>query len=732
MPSTIYEGEPTHYPGFERAQQKVNDPVESRIYRPFESWSDDHAAKVVRADFSTASNYREQNHDYRWVKADALYAGYKKVKYWNGTNVPKANIPIYVTLASVESILPRAISALFGDWPWFEAKPGIGTSPAAARHVRDIILSQLEWSDPREQLRRVAKSGVLYGDGIMMCGWYHREGRELQYIPEFIPKVQPLFDPLNNRFIQVPTGEYHRIIREQVIDRIINRPFWRYVSIKNIFIDPDTPGPSISGNPEVGEEGARYLIHRSHISIDALDSLRNEPGFEGIPDRPYLLLLSRMRSVDHSDTTLSEGEAMRGVSYFPYTELSIDPAAQKLEVLHYFTSTRQVWLLNRALTIYNRPSQLGRICYYHIPWADMVDRFYGTGIADVSEGEQRVQEGLISARLNELALSIDPMTVRSRHGSTSIYEVRVRPGGLASTGASDARHDVIRQFPPGATNNAHLEVQASELRHQRVSGVSDVAMLGVGTPSNPAARTAAGSGIQAQGAFSRVMYFVENIESQIMEPALHDVHDLDRKYLDPNQLVEGLGSQRGEQIQQAGIQQGAQGAQGEIQGIPPLEPGLDPILIWGADVHFYMRSGSRMAARTSILQVLPLILQSLLNPALLQQLASTGKTINLIEVMQMVMDATGYREKVEWITNLSPQQMQMLSKPSPEEIKAQMQDRRFEKMHDMLVDKEELGMLKSIFEQIMRNSTEAQMQKLKIGAESMIPTLGTGPDVGAR
>lgn len=681
MSRTMMNDVPNTFRAYEQAQEVSLDEIPAKVHRPFDKWSDDFAAKVVRQDFDTSSQFRQNNHDFRWIKADGLYAGYKKQKYWNGTGVPKANIPVYVVFQQVESLLPRALAALFGDNPWFEAKPGLGSKPKAATKVRDILSSQIQLSSPREQMRRVIKSGIKYGDGILMTGWLHKEGEVLQYTPDFIPMRKPQMDPINNRFIQVPTGEYHRIIRETSLHETENRPFWKYVSIKNIYVDPDAEGPNIN-------DDCRYIIHRTFPTIDYLDSLRDEPGFESMPDRQYLLMLARARMLDGADDTKQQAEAVRGVTYNPYEDVSADPGAQKIETLIYHTKDRQVWLLNRAMTVFNKPNPLGRIHYYHIPWADMMDRFYGMGVADISEGEQRVQEGLISARLNELALAIDPMTVRQKGGSTSIYEVRVRPGGIVSTGASDAKSDIIRQFPLMATANTSMEVQASELRDQRATGVSDLAMMGVGTPQNPAARTAQGAGLQGQAAFSRVLYFVENISEQIVEPALNDTYEWDRKFLDPNQLIEGI---KGE--------------------------GIDPLEIWGAKVRFEMRSGSRMAARTSLLQVLPMIMQSVMNPALMEQLHSLGKTVNFVEIMQMIMDATGYKEKVEWISDLTPQQMQALQQKNVDPNKMidfQMQDKRMGQMHESMIDKEEQTTYRTIIQGVLDHMKQEKINQARV------------------
>ncbi len=64
----------------DRAQQAYTYP-DDVIRLPFQSISDAQAAKIVLHDYENASNYRYQNHDWRWVIADTLFTGWKPTGY---------------------------------------------------------------------------------------------------------------------------------------------------------------------------------------------------------------------------------------------------------------------------------------------------------------------------------------------------------------------------------------------------------------------------------------------------------------------------------------------------------------------------------------------------------------------------------------------------------------------------------------------------------------------------
>lgn len=642
-------------------------PDELDLTPGFLSMSDLQASRIVRHDFDNAANYRYQNHDWRWTIADTLYTGWKQPRFWDGTRIPRSSISVMVSFQQIESMLPRVMSALFGDKDWFESVPRSNTTPAAARAVRDIIISQLYPCNPREQLRQVVKSAIMYGNGILEVGWEYYSRTVSQFIPEFRPKHQTIWHPIDGRPISVPSGEFDRIVREFRMEEEINRPYIRYIPLKRFYIDPNAPGTIVNN--------ARFTVIESYMDVDELDSLRNTAGFEGIPDRPYLLRLSKEKGYTQADMTASEQESSRRASYQPMIDQSTDPGAARLKVYVYRTKDRIIWMLNNSLLIFNKPNPLGRITQHNCFYADLLDRFYAMALSDVVEPEQRTQEGLLNSRMDELALAIHPQTVKQRGSGTPVYQVRVRPGGVSES--QDPKNDMVRQYPMNATQNAHIESQSSQMRVQQTTGVTDLGAVGAGGSDNPALRTATGAGLSGQAASSRMQYFVENVESLVIEPAVMDVFEYDQRFMDPNQMIESV---RGQQ---------------DIEDPGASKP-LDPIVIWSSAVHFGVRASSRMQSRQALLSLMPMTLQAMLNPQLLQQLAGMGKTVDLVELMQMFMDASGYKDKATWIRTLTPQEQQSLNKPDPNQVKMDMQTQRMAALNDMQQNKQEMEMLRGL------------------------------------
>lgn len=625
---------------------------------PTDPWSDAHAKTVVLRDYDQAATWRQSNHDWRWQEAWRTYNAVAQVRHWEGTRMPRSSIGIYTAFQQVESVLPRIVQALFGDDPWVEAEGGIGVTAEAARTVRDIVLAQLDQSNAREQVRMSAKSMLVCGNGLLELSWLHQERRRLSFVPSFVPKKKTVTDPLTGAKMAAPTGEFDRRIQEITVMDIENRPVLSYTPLARFYIDPNAPSTNV--------QEARFVVHRDLMDIDKLKSLKETPGFD-IPESMALIELAAEKPSDHGDWTMANQGHARNESTTPWIDQSVDPAARRVEVLRYWTRDRLVWLINRTWIAFNKPNPFGFIPYYNLPCWDLLDRFYAIGLVEIVHGEQNFQQDVLNLRVDELALSINPPRYKKRGQPLPQYQMRVRPGMIAEI--DSPREDVVTVFPSNVTQQASFEIQASEARAQKATGVTDLALMGTPTGINPAARTATGASTQAQASFNRIQYLVENMEANVIEPILDDIVSLDKLYLDPNQMVKSL-----------------QGSE------------LDPIEIFQADVKFRMRAGSRMQSKQGLMAVYPMILQAMTNPALLEQLSLQGKTVNFDELFQMLVDVSGYKRKADLIRDLTKEEIErrQQQQPSPEQMKMDMQRERFEQLKEMNIDKGEMELAKAV------------------------------------
>lgn len=622
---------------------------ERRITAPNQEWSDDFALKIVNADFATAATFRNNNHDWRFVNSDSLYLGTVPQKYWEGTKIPRANLSPMTSYEQVETIVPKVMQALFADEPWFESEKMGRTTAKAARTVKDIILSQLEECKVRKIVEIAIRSGLIYGNGPMELSWLYSSQMVKKFVPKFIPRRKQVFHPLLGP-VNVPIPGYDRVIRETEEEEYTNRPMLENIDIRDWYIDPNCP----TSDPE----DARYTVTRKYKDADWLKSFREVDGFN-VPSDAAIVEMCQQKPSAQSDNTKQMQEAARFGQWNPQVDQTVDPGGGRFELLCYKTARRIVWVANQSYVIYNIPNPYGKKMQYNFSYTDVLSRFFGMAVTDVVESEQRLQEGVLNARIDELALNIHPTTVVSSANREPVYKLRVRPGGVNYS--PNPKEDMLRQFTNNVTQQAFMETQASDIRVQKLTGLADTASGG----QNPVARSATGAGLQGQATISRTQYQVEKVEDNVLQPMLADVHTLNQHHLDPDQRIEAL---NGEEI--------------------------DPLELFGAKVKFKMRAGSRMASRAGLLQALPLIFQEMVSPQLQSQLTQQGKTIDFEEVFQMVLDATGFRNKATWVRDLSAQEKLALQEAMqhPQNAELQKQRERLTAMSEMNQDKGDIAL----------------------------------------
>lgn len=644
------------------------------IFLPDQEWNDEHAKNVVLQDFETAQNYRSSNHDKRWMNAALLYSAWRAQKYWEGTRIPRASIPVFLCFQQVESLLPRIMREIFADPYWFDAVPKPGTTPDEARAARDLILSQADdvGENParkvqfREVMRRAVKSALIYGNGILELSWTRKVVNKKKWVTKDIPRYKKVFDPVLGPQI-IPLGVERKSFKK-VIPVVVNRPTISYVSLMDFYIDPNCPSPNV--------KDARYAIRRVQMTIADIESYREKEGFK-VPDKATLLEFSQNKPTTQGDQTKGYAETGMMGWWSPWVDSSADPANARIEVLVYWNEDRLVWLANRKHVLYNEPNPVGFIPFYNVFYVDMLDRFYGLAVTDVLEGEQHLQEGVIDGRLDELALSIHTPTVKKRGTTLFPHQMKRRPSQVLEV--DEPGKDLTLLFPQNVTQQSFMEVMYSSLRAQSATGVSELAVLGVpASGGNSASRTATGVNTQAEASSSRIQYNVECIEMGCLEPLLDDWHLFNTRWIKDEEKMEVLGP-LGEILQ------------------------LDPIGVKNADVRFSMRASARMRARMAMLQTFPQLAQTFLNSSFLDLLAKQqGKTVNIMELAQLLLDALEYPNRLALFRDLTPEEKQAMNQPPAEVVmKEQMQNARIQAAKENTETKVEGDLTKEVVKQML-------------------------------
>jgi hypothetical protein len=614
-----------------------------------DKWSTAYAKRIVTSDFSYAEYYRTHSHDWRYRNASELYLAWVGQKYWDGTRVPRSSIGVPAVFIQVESILPKIVSAIC-DMESYNFYPLISSQDDEALAWKRMILDQLAETNWREHIRRCCKSSLVYGNGILETGVedyvnetveFSQSHRATSWSQGYHPTVGPMRIPQ-----QIVTDYSRKTIKETKV-----RPYLRYVSIIDFYVDPNCESTFLSD--------AGYVIKRVYMTAGQLKELRGKKDFD-IPDDATLANYSHSKSTANQDVTKLSSELFRYNLWNPAQDYSSDPAQKRVEVIEYTTKDRKVWMLNREHVAYNKKNKYGKINYHSMHYADVLDRWHALAVSDVVEGDQRLQQAIKNARIDELALGIHRPMIKRRGVTIPAYQLRIRPGVVIETETPD--QDIKQMEVQDITQNAYIETQASEQMVSRITGASDVAAIGIGATGNSANRTATGVNTQAGATQDRMRYYIENAESLVIEPVLNDFIDFDKRFLDMKEAALWLKQD------------------------PDFQK-LDPVDVMNCRVKAECRASIKLAARQNFLQMLPQISQVLLNPELLTLVAQQQKkAFDAMEFERMVWDALNYSPRNPLFVDMTDEQKQAMQLPPPAErakaLIAAGQTKSNESIHD--------------------------------------------------
>lgn len=635
--------------------------LQKQIKSPTDKWSDDYALRIVRSDWAYAESYRVNAHDWRYRNADELYLGWVGQRFWEGTRVPRSSLPVYVVFEQVEAMLPKIVSGVTGTDSYHFTADNPGEDEETDLIVtawREMVLAQLDDTKWREQVNRALKCMNIYGNGVLEVGVEEHDDEYISFEKKQRPTGMRMVPHPLVGGMMVPTGIDETFKRSVKREKKL-RPFVRYVSVKDLYVDPNLESSML--------QEAGYVIKRVYMRAEQIKELSGQPGFN-IPDDVYLTNLSKSKSTAQQDVTKLSAELFRYNMWNPALDYTSDPSQKRIAVIEYTTPNRKVWWLQGGQDlksiIYNQPNKYGMINYFSVPYAAVPDRWHALSVSDVAEGEQRLQLAIINSRIDELALALHPPVLKRRGVTVPWYQLKRAPGRVVEVENPD--NDIKEAEVHNITQQAFIEVSASENRVQKITGITDLAALG--TPSsggNSANRTATGVNTQAGATQDRMKYMVENVEDLLIEPVVNAVIKFDRKFLDLKQAANWL-------------------------KLDPRFAKLDPEKVMNTRVTAECRASTKMAARMGFLQVFPQLAPFIFNPELLQLMAQQNQeTINTDSVMRSVFDAINYVPREPWIIPMKPQQVQAMNQPPAEaQLKAQLQQGQIQS--DQLINERNL------------------------------------------
>lgn len=580
------------------------------------AWSAEEAKRIVLGDFNRAASDRATNYETKWQNAASIYSAVRNgEKYWDGSKTPRANMQIWHAFTQVNALRPQLIDAICGADLDFDVEAGSsGTNITQLHQVRALMEDQLrslggmvKFQSFRSCVDRLTEDGTVLGNGIWEWGW---DGPRMEQAVQWQRVVEPEIAMREHPMLpgmQIPmqTGRTISYAKQFFKPEKVSQFFLDPCDLMDFYIDPNTRSTNV--------QQAGYCVRRKMMTIADLASYRGQEGFD-IPDDFTLYRLSQQKTFTEGDTTRQAIQSYRGVNYQPGQDQSVDPRLARVEVLRYWQKNHHVWLIGREHIARNTPNQYQALPFLNWCYVNALGSFYGYSIPELLDSGQKLIKTLTDGRLDELNLILHPPFITKLGMARTQSKMKLRPG--ANWEAEDPNKDVVRLEMGNVTQQAFQEVQLVENRDQKVTGITDLAVLGApSSGGNSANRTATGVQAQTNASNSRVHGLVANIEDQTLEPMLTQLWQLICMFMDPQQILTVLGPD-GQSFQ------------------------VDPVDILNADPKFKMKTANNMKMRAAMqgggLQTLT---QYVMNPELHAGLAEQQQMVlNLAQFTEFYLD----------------------------------------------------------------------------------------------
>jgi hypothetical protein len=602
-------------------------PEQAKAYLRLHEWQSDPALSLVCLDAEKAENFTMSKAFFReWDDASLIYQSPQSSQTWAGSQTAAASVNLHIVSDAVNAIVPQIVGGMFADNPPFMVVEQGDTTDQTAKAISAVLAWQLEDIDFREQIELGTTNTTLYGTQVYKWGWerftktrkiYRRKNKPV-VVPASIPGAPP---------ISIENDEFE----EDLVDEITDRPtFEHVVNLKHVLVDPTLNVPDI--------RKAKYVIHRMYMTYDDLDKLRDREGFN-IPSKSELLSLF-LPPLEPTETDPASEAGQLPIwdqrAAPQYTDVTADPFEKPLEVLERWDNDTYIVVLNKKLVLCSVENPYGKIPFLSCNWQNVPGGFWGMGLAQTIGVEQRLQQGLINADLNMVALMLNTPLVRVKGQSVPTQNIRIGPGRIIEVDKAGDLTPLGRYAP---VPEAFQHIQLSQARAEQSSGSNSISSSGSAGNSGHSniSRSATGANLLAAGSTNLISSFIDRLANQVITPFLYEMFEMDKAMLPPSQLRYILN----EELRDAYLQEGN-----------------DLVDILNAKLKFTIAAGSKLNEKRNMAQAWPSMIQFLNSPETTQQLAVSGLKVDIQEVVETTFYISGFKNEKDIIVPMTPEDVQ--------------------------------------------------------------------------
>lgn len=561
-----------------------------------------------------------------WREADILYQSLRTYAAFEGSQVAAPNISRFTVAKLVNAVVPQILKAITYQDPPFLLTGYAGTKAETLRAKTAVLARALKQKDEKgrsfvTEISKGWEACAIFGTQVYMGGWYERVRRVKKYVRKGQPVTQ-----------QTPVGELTVQTKESAEWEIeggpkgrevrCGWPFLRQTDHRYILVDPGWNEPDIRCAP--------YIENRRYLSFDEIDELRDLPGFD-IPPREELIDLffppaenpATPGSAETTTAGLTTGWGGTMHAMPRYEPSSADPLERRLEVLERWDGDHNDVVLQRKLPIKIEENEFdGKIPAFSSNWWNVPDSGWGMGLGRIVGQDQRVDTGVTNACLKLLSFAVNPDYIRGEGVDVLTQNVRQRLGGVIAS-AKDPKNAFVLKEQPRVPAEALAMLQISKAESESAAGADQEMVQGT-TPSagrSSLGRSATGAAGKFRAAATRLEGPLGRFIDQVFVPYLEFADELINDRMSSEQLHEIVQQELGPDFKFD-----------EEEYRNTTLKSYEPL------------AGAHLAAQSAMAQILPLLVELVSQPAVLQQLAEVnGEYMDFDRIVRAIMDMAGWR-----------------------------------------------------------------------------------------
>ena len=604
-------------------------------------YTDQAVLSIVVQDFNRSNTWlNDRRWPLMWTETDLLYQSPRSLSVFEGSAVTRANVSRFTVAQQTNSIAPAISGAIFSDPTPFEIRPRPSVKQDTARAWKELIAELIDEIHMKQEASYGIQGMVNQGTVIFMGGWESVTRVESRYQRKKAPAQvsMPIGDPMT---VFTKQSDEFEVVDVEITK---NRPIFEKCELGTVFVDPTWNSPN-----QIWK--ARYVIRRRWINYDDLTKLRDNPSYD-IPSDEVLRFIFRPDSTEQTQGIDGAEEAMLSNSSIHHAarqdlDYSEDPLLQPMEILEWWSETDVRVVLQQKVVLRNGPHRMPDKPFFAANYWDIENAGYGMGVGRIAGADQRVEQGMINAILDILAFAVNPEYTILRGANVPTQDQRRRLGGIRVVDGPDAQRAISLVQQPQVPPDAWRAIQAAISSSEGATG-ADTASVQGSLPSRGSSigRSGTGAGMISAASSGRLQSPVERFIDGVFIPYLKFLWAMVKEFMPISEIRAILGDRAQDLVVDFGD-------------------------FMDAPVKFDTLAGTRLAARNRMAQALPFLLEVLGNQALVQQLGQTGWKVNALELVNMVLDMSEWKNQKDLIVQMTPQEAQMMAAQNPGVVKAQ-------------------------------------------------------------